>query len=136
MPHCADLSYTVHLTVQISLTQFTSLCRSLLHSSPHCADLSYTVHLTVQIYLTQFTSLCRSLLHSSPHCADLPDACISGNYTELDDHKRDVNNMHDEYLCDRDSLVPGWYRFLINGTSASMPTDCPPASLCHHHWSS
>ena len=39
----------------------------------------------------------------------------------LDDFRRDVNYTATEDLSD-DGLQPGWYRFLLNGTNAVMPT--------------
>ena len=65
--------------------------------------------------------------------ADLSDPCAYGNHMEIDDYRRDVNNKQYVDLCDAYTLVPGWYRFFINGSSASMPTHCPPVCPCVQH---
>ena len=51
----------------------------------------------------------------------LPEGCT--NYTVLDDVTRDVNYNSTQDHKD-DGLQPGWYRFLLNGTNAVMPTTC------------
>ncbi|KAK7111321.1 hypothetical protein V1264_010976 [Littorina saxatilis] len=50
------------------------------------------------------------------------------NYTKLDDVRRDVNSGYHN-LCD-DDLIPGWHRFLLNGSNAVMPTECVTMTHC------
>ncbi|XP_070174488.1 von Willebrand factor D and EGF domain-containing protein-like [Littorina saxatilis] len=57
--------------------------------------------------------------------------CSNSNYNVIDDVRKDVNNS-DEGLCD-DDLTPGWYRFLLNGTDAVIPTYCVPKAQCGTH---
>ncbi|RUS86905.1 hypothetical protein EGW08_005310, partial [Elysia chlorotica] len=48
----------------------------------------------------------------------------------LDDHRRDVSNQgHGSLLCDLD-LSSGWYRFLLNGSNAEIPTSCVQPNHC------
>ncbi|KAK7092287.1 pancreatic secretory granule membrane major glycoprotein GP2-like [Littorina saxatilis] len=50
------------------------------------------------------------------------------HYAVLDDVRRDVNNGPGK-LSDHE-LIAGWYRFLLNGTDAVMPTQCVPFGRC------
>ena len=61
----------------------------------------------------------RDFHHYNFHSAVLPEGCA--NYKVLDDFRRDVNYTATEDLTD-EGLQPGWYRFLLNGTNAVMPT--------------
>ena len=55
-------------------------------------------------------------------CCSETGACIAGNYTVIDDVSRDVSNGIGG-SCDA-SLNDGWYRFLLGGADAVMPTAC------------
>ena len=45
-------------------------------------------------------------------------------YILIDDPLRSVNYASNLYQCD-DTLTAGWYRFMINGINAKIPTSCP-----------
>ncbi|KAK7105726.1 hypothetical protein V1264_017068 [Littorina saxatilis] len=51
------------------------------------------------------------------------------NYTVLDDVTRDVNRENTAWRCDR-HITDGWYRFILNGIDAVMPTECTPEFGC------
>ena len=52
-----------------------------------------------------------------------PGACRSDSHTVIDDYRREINYNESRTICDMD-LVEGWYRFLLNGTNAVIPTSC------------
>ena len=59
-------------------------------------------------------------------CLCPPDPCNTGEHTVLDDYRRQVFYTTPEGeadLCDA-YLQSGWYRFLVNGTDANLPTTC------------
>ena len=58
------------------------------------------------------------------------DPCESGEHTVIDDYKRQVEYrtpVGESHLCDA-YLESGWYRFLVNGTDATLPTTCVEVS--------
>ncbi|XP_064465970.1 von Willebrand factor D and EGF domain-containing protein-like isoform X2 [Ornithodoros turicata] len=58
--------------------------------------------------------------------------CIPQHHTIIDDFRRHpdyISPSPKEYICDK-SLRPGWYRFLINGSDAVVPTTCPNVTTC------
>ncbi|OWF43889.1 von Willebrand factor D and EGF domain-containing protein [Mizuhopecten yessoensis] len=56
------------------------------------------------------------------------DPCVEGQYVVIDDvRRRPIYNPGQ--LCD-DRLSPGWYRFLLNGTDAEIPTACVESKSC------
>ncbi|KAK7092692.1 hypothetical protein V1264_008397 [Littorina saxatilis] len=50
------------------------------------------------------------------------------NYKVIDDIRRDVNHGN-RRICDK-GMAYGWYRFLLNGANAVMPTRCTPPQRC------
>lgn len=58
--------------------------------------------------------------------------CRSSFHTVLDDAWRSTSEGQSRLQCDKD-LEPGWYRFLLNGEKAVMPTTCVPVNHCHTH---
>ena len=58
----------------------------------------------------------------------LSDPCLDG-YTVIDDVTRDVSYYTLGYTNCDNHLVEGWYRFLLNGNNAIIPTSCVPVSL-------
>ena len=70
--------------------------------------------------------VCWRDLHHYTFCsALLPEGCT--NYKVLDDVRRDVNYTATKDLTD-EGLKPGWYRFLLNGANAVIPTFYVPVS--------
>ena len=53
-------------------------------------------------------------------------------YTLIDDPLRSVANKDETYGCD-DTLTKGWYRFMINGINARIPTSCPLPTVPNPH---
>ena len=49
--------------------------------------------------------------------------CLSDGHAVIDKFRRDVNYTASVDNCDS-SLSEGWYRFLLNGTNAIIPTSC------------
>lgn len=58
--------------------------------------------------------------------------CSPDNYTVIDDPRRVIAGVYSGYedMCD-DEIHPGWYRFLLNGENAIIPTTCVPENNCH-----
>ena len=56
------------------------------------------------------------------------DTCLI-NYTTINDANgvRDLNNSVKGGLCDN-TMTPGWYRWLLRGQDAIIPTSCTPVS--------
>ena len=59
-------------------------------------------------------------------CCSETGACIAGNYMVIDDVSRDVRTGIGAN-ADR-TLKTGWYRFLLGGADAVMPTACVPVT--------
>ncbi|KAL8587757.1 hypothetical protein ACOMHN_020975 [Nucella lapillus] len=60
------------------------------------------------------------------------DPCQSGEHQVTDDFRREVGYSTPEgqsHLCDA-YLTTAWYRFLVNGTDATMPTSCVKPFSC------
>ncbi|XP_070178907.1 uncharacterized protein [Littorina saxatilis] len=55
------------------------------------------------------------------------DRCHSSHYAVLDDVTRDVTRR--SWRCDN-HITTGWYRFILNGIDAVMPTECIPQRRC------
>ncbi|KAG0430273.1 hypothetical protein HPB47_022834 [Ixodes persulcatus] len=63
---------------------------------------------------------------------DAGDLCAPTQYTVIDDFRRHpdyTSTSSKDWLCDR-YLVPGWYRFQVNGSNAIVPTFCPNVTRC------
>nr|QBA18365.1 VIgL family ZP-related protein 1 isoform 3 [Littorina littorea] len=59
----------------------------------------------------------------------LTGPCNSLNHVVLSDVRRAVTNNVNARLCDK-TLTPGWYRFVLDGTNAVIPTECVPRYHC------
>ncbi|XP_069107696.1 LOW QUALITY PROTEIN: von Willebrand factor D and EGF domain-containing protein-like [Argopecten irradians] len=74
------------------------------------------------------TYMCVLHIHLLGFTKVIADPCVEGQYTIIDDvRRRPVFNPGQ--LCD-DKLSPGWYRFLLNGTDAEIPTSCVESKSC------
>ena len=73
-------------------------------------------------------------------CLSVLDAgvCATRGHKVIEDPRRQVSYAYVHgiplwrKLCDG-SLKEGWYRFIINGVSAEIPTECPPMFSCGTH---
>nr|QBA18367.1 VIgL family ZP-related protein 1 isoform 1 [Littorina littorea] len=57
------------------------------------------------------------------------EPCFLPNHVVLSDARRAVTNFVNDGLCDK-TLTPGWYRFVLDGTNAVIPTECVPRYHC------
>lgn len=60
------------------------------------------------------------------------DPCETRHHSVIDDYRREVNFFTppgEPYLCDV-YMETGWYRFLVNGTDATIPTSCVQVNSC------
>ncbi|XP_033728931.1 uncharacterized protein LOC117318039 [Pecten maximus] len=74
------------------------------------------------------TYMCILHIHLLGYTKVQADPCVEGQYTIIDDvRRRPIFNPGQ--LCD-DKLSPGWYRFLLNGTDAEIPTSCVESKSC------
>ncbi|KAK7108125.1 uncharacterized protein [Littorina saxatilis] len=80
-------------------------------------------------YIHELEEQVLGLQNTTRPCRIVTGPCAAENHTVLNDNWRDVNHQKDANMCDK-SLPVGWYRFLINGTSATMPTRCIPEEHC------
>ena len=90
-----------------------------LYHSPVCRVVVVVLHSPCPV-TPFFSASCWRDFHHYTFCsAVLPEGCT--NYNVLDDVRRYVNYTATDGLTDED-LQPGWYRFLLNGTNAVIPT--------------
>ncbi|KAL8566457.1 hypothetical protein ACOMHN_015093 [Nucella lapillus] len=71
-------------------------------------------------------------MHNVTLHAPLTGPCQADEHTVLDDSWREKSLGQDSLKCDK-SLEEGWYRFLLNGENAVMPTTCVPKNHCNTH---
>ncbi|KAL8566453.1 hypothetical protein ACOMHN_015089 [Nucella lapillus] len=101
-------------------------------------DYCHAVTLGVEEQMDQMQTVQQDLrdkvasLYNKTVRAHMTGSCRSDQHTVLDDAWRSTSEGQGPLKCDS-KLENGWYRFLLNGQNAVMPTTCVPKNHCTTH---
>ncbi|KAL8620675.1 hypothetical protein ACOMHN_029863 [Nucella lapillus] len=105
--------------------------RDVSNISDYCQEVKH--NLTEQMDLLQLSLVDRIHIESNlSQLVDLTGPCHPVNYTIIDDPRRVVAGRYtgSDDMCDK-GLIAGWYRFLLNGDNAQIPSACVPDNHCN-----